>query len=52
MITNDDIDNNIELAYKRYVIQKCDFLAHHPDKLEKRKEYLEKTKKLLNKNVI
>ena len=52
MITNDDIDNNIELAYKKYVIQKCDFLAHHPDKLEKRKEYLEKTKKLLNKNVI
>ena len=31
----------------RYKIQECDALAHHPEKLEKRKRYLESTKKLL-----
>ena len=47
-ITESDILNNYELAYKRYQIQECDALAHHPEKLEKRKRYLERTRKLLN----
>ena len=48
-ILMEDIVNNYELSYKRYIIQKCDALAHHPDKLEKRKAYLEKTKQLFRK---
>ena len=47
-ITESDILNNYELACKRYQIQECDALAHHPEKLEKRKRYLERTRKLLN----
>ena len=44
-----DIENNHKLCLKLYKIQKCDALAHHPDKLEKRKAYLDNTyKKLLN----
>lgn len=35
-----DIINNYSLTLKRYEIQKADALAHHPDKLEKRKRYL------------
>lgn len=44
-ITNDAIKMNSDLAFKRYKIQYCDAFAHHPDKLEKRKQYLEKTLK-------
>lgn len=44
IITSDEIKNNYDLAYKRYLIQSCDALAHHPEKLEKRIKYLEKTK--------
>lgn len=44
LITSEDIKNNYDLTYKRYLIQKCDALAHHPEKLEKRIKYLEKTK--------
>lgn len=40
-ISIDDIKNNCELSYKRYLIQKCDVLAHNPNELEKRKKYLE-----------
>ena len=39
-ITNDDINNNYDLTVKRYNIQKCDALAHNPEKLEKRINYL------------
>lgn len=39
-------ENNPELILKLYKIQNCDALAHHPEHLEKRKLYLEKTKKL------
>ena len=49
-ITKEDIENNIDLEYMRYKIQECDALAHHPEKLEKRKKYLESTKKLILKN--
>ena len=46
-ISLEDIENNYELTVKRYKIQYCDALAHHPDKLEKRKKYLCKVKKML-----
>ena len=49
-IKNDQIEDNYELCLKLFEIQRCDALAHHPDKLEKRKKYLEKTKKLINKS--
>lgn len=53
-INDNDIQKNTELIYKRYQIQTCDALAHHPDKLSKRKDYLskvdEKFKKLKIKN--
>jgi tRNA nucleotidyltransferase (CCA-adding enzyme) len=44
-ITEDMLDN--ALIDKLYEIQRCDALAHHPDKLEKRINYLEETKKLI-----
>ena len=40
---SDDFDRTIKL----FTIQKCDALAHHPDKLEKRIEYLDKIEKRL-----
>lgn len=40
-ITKEDILKNYDYQYKRYLIQRCDALAHHPEKLEKRKRYLE-----------
>lgn len=46
-ITDEEINNNYELCLKLYEIQRCDALAHHPDKLEKRIDYLNKTKKKL-----
>ena len=39
-ITTEQINNNYELCLKLYEIQRCDALAHHPNMLEKRKEYL------------
>ena len=48
-ITDKDIQSDPEFYSKLYKIQYCDALAHNPDKLEKRKEYLEKTKKILKK---
>ena len=44
-ITKKEIEYNYNLEYMRYKIQECDALAHHPEKLEKRKRYLESTKK-------
>ena len=41
------INKNYELSLKLYEIQRCDALAHHPDKLEKRKKYLQETEKKL-----
>ena len=43
-IRNSQIELDYELSLKLYKIQYCDAMAHNPDKLEKRKEYLEKTK--------
>lgn len=48
-ITEVDVINNYDLQLKRFEVQRCDSLAHHPDKLLKRKEYLDKTKILLKK---
>lgn len=49
-INDEDIKNNYELSYKRYLIQYCDALAHNPNTLEKRKIYLDEiNKKLLLK---
>ena len=51
-ISSELIEKNYDLYLKLYEIQRCDALAHHPDKLEKRKEYLEKTyKKILQQNI-
>lgn len=39
-ITDESIKSNHSIEYKRYLVQLCDALAHHPDKLEKRSAYL------------
>lgn len=41
-----DINTNYDLELKRYEVQKCDALAHNPEYLDKRINYLNKTKKL------
>ncbi len=46
IITDKDVKKDYELEYKRYEIQKCDALAHNPDKLDKRIKYLYKAKKM------
>lgn len=46
-LTKKDIQDNYELSHLKYKIQYCDALAHHPDKLEKRKEYLNTIKQYL-----
>ena len=48
-ITKEDVLSNPIMYSKIYKIQCCDALAHHPGKLEKRKKYLEETKKLFKK---
>ena len=51
-ISRAQIENNYELSEKLFKIQTCDALAHNPEKLEKRKKYLEDTKeKLLKRNI-
>ena len=47
-ITENDIKRDYDLSVKRYKIQYCDALAHHPDKLERRKKYLVKIKNKLD----
>ena len=44
-ISSELIENNYELCLKLYEIQRCDALAHHPDKLEKRKKYIDEIHK-------
>lgn len=46
-ITDEQIKNNFDLTLKLYDVQYCDALAHHPDKLKKRKIYLENIHKKL-----
>lgn len=47
-IKEDEILENRELAYKRYLVQYCDAFAHHPLKMEKREKYLKKIKTYLD----
>lgn len=49
-ITDDMIKDDYDNSLLLYKIQYCDALAHHPDKLEKRKDYLNSiSKKLIKK---
>jgi len=49
-LNDKDLQENLELSLKRYEVQKCDALAHHPDRLEKRMTYLIKIgEKIKNK---
>ena len=41
-ILPEEVEENKDLRYKQFVIQKCDALAHNPTKLEKRKQYIKK----------
>lgn len=47
-ISDEDINNNYDLQRIRYIIQYCDGLAHNPDILYKKEQYLDKTLILLN----
>lgn len=40
-ITNKDINHYPKLTEKRLEVQRCDALAHHPDKLAKRLAYID-----------
>ena len=42
-ISNEQIENDYDLCLKLLKIQKCDALAHHPDKLDNRKKYIDET---------
>ena len=46
-IEDEQIKNNYDICLKLYEIQRCDALAHHPDKLEKREKYINETYKKL-----
>ncbi len=46
-IEDEQIKNNYDLCLKLFKIQRCDALAHHPDKLEKREKYINETYKKL-----
>lgn len=48
-ISEKQITDNYDLCLKLFEIQKCDALAHHPNKLEKRQEYLNSIKEKLLK---
>ena len=52
-ISSKQIKENYELCLKLYEVQRCDALAHHPERLEKREEYLNniKNKLILVKNI-
>lgn len=49
-ITDEQIKDNYDLCLKLLEIQKSDALAHHPDKLDKRIDYLKETHKKLKYN--
>ena len=51
-ISDEQITNNYDLCLKLLEIQKCDALAHHPDKLEKRKKYIDEIEKKLVLNKV
>ena len=47
-ITDEQIENNYDLVLKLFEIQKCDALAHHPDRLEKRLKYINEIEEKLS----
>ena len=47
-ISMEDIEYDLDLQKTRYIIQYCDGLAHNPDILYKKEQYLDKTLVLLN----
>ena len=49
-ITLEEVINNKELMYKRFLVQYCDAYAHHPEKLTKRIKYLNKTRIYFKEN--
>lgn len=50
LLTEETINENKEEAEILLKVQYCDAYAHHPNTYKKREEYLEKTKKLINKS--
>ena len=50
LISDEQIENNYDLCVKLFEIQRCDALAHHPDKLEKRKKYIEEISRKIRFN--
>ncbi len=48
-LTEEDLNNDLDLALLRLHIQECDSKAHHPDYQEKRLKYIENTKELIKK---
>ena len=48
-ISLDEINNNLNLVYSRYLVQECDALSHNPKMLSKRREYFDNVKKLILK---
>ena len=48
-VTEEQIETDFETACILYRIQYCDAMAHHPEKLEKRREYLMDIEKKLRK---
>ena len=50
-ILKEEIYANYYLEYKRFLVQRCDAFAHNPGKLEKRKNYIEETERILKKSL-
>ena len=51
-ITELDMDNDPDLTRMRYSIQYCDSLAHNPNILYKKEEYLDKTKEMIDNYIV
>lgn len=50
LITDEEIDNDLETTIIKFKIQCCDALAHHPLKLERRIKYLLYINDKINEN--
>ena len=48
-ISDEQINNNYDLCLKLLEIQRCDALAHNPEKLDKRKKYISEVEKKLKR---
>ncbi len=47
-LTKEDISTNLELSKTLFEVQKCDALAHNPEKNEKRLKYIARITELIN----